>query len=194
MAAYVAGPGEIAYWAQLRPLFEHFGVRMPVVYPRARCTLTTRKTNKILRQLGLNSSELTRPREDLLGTALDNAVKSKGRALLETHGAKAEEAARELAEALRAVKGLEDCAAGYTARSAGALSWLREALLRADAGQVAAVEAKLDRVCATLAPGRAPQERVYTICSFLFEHGWELAARLLREIDSEQRGMQEIEL
>ncbi|MBN2308569.1 MAG: bacillithiol biosynthesis cysteine-adding enzyme BshC, partial [Candidatus Hydrogenedentes bacterium] len=28
-AAYVAGPGELAYWAQLRPLFEHFAPALP---------------------------------------------------------------------------------------------------------------------------------------------------------------------
>lgn len=32
--AYVAGPAEVAYWLELRPVFEAFGVPMPVVYPR----------------------------------------------------------------------------------------------------------------------------------------------------------------
>ena len=33
-AAYVAGPGEAAYFAQLDPVYERFGVAMPVVAPR----------------------------------------------------------------------------------------------------------------------------------------------------------------
>lgn len=32
--AYVAGPGEVAYWLELLPVFTAFGVPMPVVYPR----------------------------------------------------------------------------------------------------------------------------------------------------------------
>ncbi len=32
--AYVAGPAEVAYWLELRWVFEAFGVPMPVVYPR----------------------------------------------------------------------------------------------------------------------------------------------------------------
>lgn len=32
--AYVSGPGEVAYWLELRPVFEAFGVPMPVLYPR----------------------------------------------------------------------------------------------------------------------------------------------------------------
>ena len=35
-AACVAGPGEIAYWAQLKPVFDHHGVTMPVIWPRSR--------------------------------------------------------------------------------------------------------------------------------------------------------------
>lgn len=32
--AYVAGPAEVAYWIELTPVFQAFGVPMPVVYPR----------------------------------------------------------------------------------------------------------------------------------------------------------------
>lgn len=33
-AAYVAGPGEIAYFAQLKGVYQHFGVDMPPLFPR----------------------------------------------------------------------------------------------------------------------------------------------------------------
>ena len=45
-----------------------------------------------------------------------------------------------------------------------------------------------------LVPWRKPQERVYTVFSFMFEHGWGLAARLLKEIDIGSFQLQEVEL
>src|SRR5262249_3422232 len=38
-ACYVAGPNELAYLGQLRGVYEHFGVPMPLMYPRATATL-----------------------------------------------------------------------------------------------------------------------------------------------------------
>src|SRR5438034_8290295 len=36
---YVAGPNELAYLGQLRRVYEHFGVPMPLMYPRATATI-----------------------------------------------------------------------------------------------------------------------------------------------------------
>lgn len=40
--AFVAGPGEIAYWSLLKEAFTHMGLSMPVVYPRFQMTLVER--------------------------------------------------------------------------------------------------------------------------------------------------------
>ncbi|MGE5274357.1 MAG: bacillithiol biosynthesis cysteine-adding enzyme BshC [Verrucomicrobiota bacterium] len=43
-AAYVAGPSEVAYFAQLKPVYERFELPMPVVYPRKSFTLANALT------------------------------------------------------------------------------------------------------------------------------------------------------
>lgn len=47
-AVYVGGPSEIAYFAQLKPIYELFQVGMPVLYPRASATIVEEKVTKIL--------------------------------------------------------------------------------------------------------------------------------------------------
>ena len=67
-------------------------------------------------------------------------------------------------------------------------------LVRADTARFDTVRQQVTRLCSAFAPFRKPQERVYTIVSYLFEHGWDLVPRMVREIDIESFGMNEIEL
>lgn len=52
-AAYVGGPGEIAYFAQLPPLYDLFDLPMPMVVPRARFRVVDSGSQRLLDQLGL---------------------------------------------------------------------------------------------------------------------------------------------
>ncbi len=47
-AAYVGGPSEIAYFAQLEPLYRHLGIPMPVIWPRAGFTLLPEEMRSML--------------------------------------------------------------------------------------------------------------------------------------------------
>lgn len=49
-AAYVAGPSEIAYFAQLKRVYELFDLPMPVVYPRLSATLVGTRAQALLRR------------------------------------------------------------------------------------------------------------------------------------------------
>jgi len=52
-AAYVAGPGEVAYFAQLKGVYQHFGVQMPPLFPRATATIVERKIQKVMEKYQL---------------------------------------------------------------------------------------------------------------------------------------------
>jgi bacillithiol biosynthesis cysteine-adding enzyme BshC len=47
-AAFVVGPGELRYLAQLRGVYEHHGVAMPLIWPRATATLLQPPVRRIL--------------------------------------------------------------------------------------------------------------------------------------------------
>ncbi len=71
--AYVGGPSEIAYFAQLKPVYASFGMTMPIIYPRASVTIYEQKFERILEkyQLGLmeffgNSERVTRKVVELI--------------------------------------------------------------------------------------------------------------------------------
>ncbi len=53
VVAAVLGPGEIAYWAQLRAVHAHFGAVWPIVVPRTSATLIDSAGEKAMRKLGV---------------------------------------------------------------------------------------------------------------------------------------------
>ncbi len=55
--AYVAGPGEIAYFPLLRECYGFFHVFMPVIYPRLRVTLIEPRVQHALERLGISVQE-----------------------------------------------------------------------------------------------------------------------------------------
>jgi bacillithiol biosynthesis cysteine-adding enzyme BshC len=65
-AAYVGGPGEISYFAQLAPVYRHFDVPIPVIVPRARFRLIDPRTKRLLDEVKLTPAEIETPRETLL--------------------------------------------------------------------------------------------------------------------------------
>ena len=64
-AAYVGGPGEINYFAELGPLYQHLGVPAPLLVPRARFSCVDARTRRGLEQLGLRASDLALPSHEL---------------------------------------------------------------------------------------------------------------------------------
>ena len=64
-AAYVAGPAEVSYFAQLPPLYGLFGVPMPLVVPRARFRCLEPKASSLLGKLNLRPEEVEQPEDAL---------------------------------------------------------------------------------------------------------------------------------
>ncbi len=68
-AAYIGGPAEIAYFAQLHPWYDALEVEQPPVLPRASITLLPQATLRFLQTFNLSPDEIYLP-EDTLADAL----------------------------------------------------------------------------------------------------------------------------
>jgi len=62
--AYVPGPGELNYWAQLGKVFETFGFIMPILYPRMSVVVLTASWQKSLSKQALTLEDVYRGLEE----------------------------------------------------------------------------------------------------------------------------------
>ncbi len=61
--AYVAGPNEIAYYAQLKQVYGFFSLEMPVIFPRFGATVVESKVAKVLKKYDEEIGEFSDPEE-----------------------------------------------------------------------------------------------------------------------------------
>jgi bacillithiol biosynthesis cysteine-adding enzyme BshC len=196
--AYVAGPGELAYWGQLKDFFAFFERPMPLVCPRIRGAITSLKSNKLLLKNGLTISDLYTPAEALEERALRAGVQDPSLVVLSRH-------AQSLLAELEAMQGEFEglgkagthavpLSAQFQSQVQQGLDYLERSLLRADENRTATVRSQLARLSTELAPNRKPQERHYAIFSWLFQYGWDLVPRLSAALSLDDFSLQEVEL
>jgi bacillithiol biosynthesis cysteine-adding enzyme BshC len=72
-AVYIGGPGEIAYFAQLKPVYELFDVPMPIIYPRASVTILEERLEKIIEKYQIDVADFFSD-SDLLIRRISNQI------------------------------------------------------------------------------------------------------------------------
>ena len=70
--AYIAGPTEIAYFAQLKPLYDRLEVTMPAIIPRLSATLIEGKVKKVLEKYQFTPEQLRSGTSKLINQILES--------------------------------------------------------------------------------------------------------------------------
>ena len=83
---YVAGPNELAYLAQLKPVYAHFGVPMPLFAPRLSATLVDPAVMKFLRRTEIPLASLQPQDESALNRLLGAQLPATVEQALHTAG------------------------------------------------------------------------------------------------------------
>lgn len=79
--AYVGGPGEQSYFAQLKELYSYWNLEMPIIYPRTSYLLVEPKVRELLGSLGITHEDLRESPEELADRLLENTLAWKPKEL-----------------------------------------------------------------------------------------------------------------
>ena len=171
-AAYVGGPAELSYFAELDPLYGYFDVSPALVLPRARFRCVEAPARRWLEALGLTADDVARPLPELLArtAAPVEGVPDPDR-LRRRIDAEIAPVVGEIADSVVNAQPELARAAERTRNSvARALRRLTDRYARTLAERDGVTRQRLERVRAALYPENIPQERVF---------GWPtLAARV----------------
>lgn len=172
--SYVAGPGEIAYFAQLRDLFESCGKRMPVIHPRFSVTVIEPKIHKVLDKLDLSRQDLARPFGELAGQVVQGDIPDGVRQALEDLrggiGRGVEQLSRAVATLDPTLKGP---AKHVRTVAFDALEQMRRKVIHSLKREKQTRLQQLEKAQVHLYPGGGPQERSLNACYYLMRYGHE---------------------
>ena len=73
--AFIGGGGELAYWLQLKELFDHYAVPFPVLVLRNSFLLIEQRWQELIQKLGLSTEQLFLPEQQIL----DNLLEREGK-------------------------------------------------------------------------------------------------------------------
>jgi len=170
--AYVAGPGELAYFAQLRPVYQAFGVSMPLIVPRASLTLLDPRAAHLLERFHLGLPDLTLEPEQLASRVLRAHLPPDLDATLAKARKSVEEIFQGVGEAIAAVDPTLRATVGQTSgHIQGHLDQLERKAVQALKRRETETRQQVQRVRESLMPGGKPQERIFPLLPFLARYG-----------------------
>ncbi|HEY0875916.1 MAG TPA: bacillithiol biosynthesis cysteine-adding enzyme BshC [Vicinamibacterales bacterium] len=184
--SYVAGPSELAYLGQLKGVYEHFGVPMPLMYPRASATLIDSATRRFLARYALPFEEL-QPQDE---SALNRLLQSQLPESVEQAIADGEVAVRRALERIiEAVPAVDPTLAGAARTTLGKMEHdlrnLRNKVIQAAKKRDETLRRQFARAQSLIFPLGHPQERTVAVVFFLNRYGPALVDRLLEELPVE---------
>ena len=186
--AYVGGPGELAYFGQLRGLFRRHGVGMPVAAPRASPVVVEAKVARALEALGADAVEL-KDEDALLSRFAREEMPPAAEAAMKRWRDSARSASEELTAAVAGVdRTLEGAVQAARNASLAALGTLDKKVVRALKRRNETARERIGRARANLWPAGKPQDRVFGPLQYLMRYGSgfvDLARRRLRVASSD---------
>ena len=193
--AYVGGPSEVAYFAQLKSVYEFFDVQMPVVYPRASVTIMEEKVKNILEKFQVDFTEIWSDIDPLLIRIAEQVSEVKVDVLFDQLHRRIHEAVAESRFGIQQIDPTLSGAIDSTlSRIESQLNVLKEKAQSAQQRRQEVTIKQIQKVAANIFPKSNFQEREFNVIYYMNKYGPDFVKWLSGEIIIERFQHQLIEL
>ena len=181
--AYVAGPNELAYLGQLKPVYGHFGVPMPLMIPRVSATLLDAGGVRFLVKHGVALETLHAQDESVLNRMLEAALPAEVEQAYQAAEAAIGGPMQALVQAVPAIDPtLEGAARSVAGKISHELQGLHTKIIHAAKRRDETLRRQFMRTRAQAFPDGHAQERAIGFVSFLNRYGPGLVDHLVRDL------------
>ncbi len=156
--AYVGGPGEIAYWLQLKDMFVHYAIPFPILMPRNFAMVINKATAKKINKLNINTYDLFSPFLDMKTKFLHDNADSE---------LNLSDELKEIAQVFEAIKskagavdkGMEGFVGAESSKVFKSIKNIEKRLKKSEESKQEVAIKSLEGIKDKLFPGGSPQER-----------------------------------
>ena len=180
---YVAGPNELAYLGQLKDVYAHFGVPMPLFYQRGTATLADSATLRFLSKYDLPITALRAQDESALNQLLESQLPPTVEQALTSMSSVVDERMAAIAAAVTQIDPtLEGAAKSTLGKMQHEVQSLHNKVIQAAKRRDETLRRQFQRAQALTFPQGHPQEREVGFVWFLNRYGPALVDRLMDEL------------
>jgi bacillithiol biosynthesis cysteine-adding enzyme BshC len=181
--AYIAGPSEVAYFAQLRPAYDWAGINMPMIIPRIGMTIVEDRFEKLLQKYNITTSEFLEKGAEIVETIL----KTEQEKILSDSFSDVNKKIDLALESLRDVISTTDATldSALTSLKGKILTNLKDfesKSLAAERKKVSAMRQQFEKARNILLPNNVLQERELNLLYFLNKYGLDFWKKLKEKL------------
>ncbi len=181
--AYVAGPGEVSYYAQLRGLYEQLELGMPVIWPRASMTLVEPKIARLIAKSPTAQQDLFTQDQPDQSPPLPQAEAPGSEVLIDL----AKKAGDSLERLANKIKTQDRSAQKFADKTSKRAQRDIERLLRRGLEFLnldqQITRRQYERMRMSLRPAGKPQERAFSLFGYLVYYGPAVLEQIIQAVD-----------
>lgn len=182
-AFYIAGPSEIAYFAQLKPLYELYNIVEPIIYPRSSLTILENSIAGSLDKFSIGINDVFVDVENVKKRIINSVEQSSVDEMFSDISNQLENSFDQLKEKLFDLdKTIADSSNRYRDKILGTIAELKSKAEKAQQKKYEVTLRQIDRAAVHLFPNSNLQEREINFVYFVNKYGDEFLKRIFDEL------------
>jgi bacillithiol biosynthesis cysteine-adding enzyme BshC len=182
--AYIGGPAEVAYFGQMKGIYDRFSIPMPIIYPRKSMTIIENKIKSVLQKHNLNVQDFWHNFDQIIQTIIKKHIPQSIDKVFSTASSHLKQDFQSIKKEIVSLEpGLEYSADFTLEKINQQFKYLENKILKASKKQNDILIQQLYKVKNNLYPANHLQERVLNIIPYLIKYGYPFMDKLYKTMD-----------